>query len=105
MPSIGTPHKAKLTVTISSDVVNEIDEIAKVKGTPRSQVMEKILRDWLVKSRRRKIEKDIETYYLSLTKKERKEDRDKTSSTAFARSKHLYGNPFHKSPDIRILVS
>jgi len=38
MPSTSTIHKAKLTVTISGDVVNEIDEIAKEKGTPRSQV-------------------------------------------------------------------
>ena len=34
MPSTSTLRKAKLTVTISGDVVNEIDEIAKEKGTP-----------------------------------------------------------------------
>ena len=34
MPSTSTPRKAKLTITISGDVVNEIDEIAKEKGTP-----------------------------------------------------------------------
>ena len=53
-------------------MVNEIDEIAKEKGTPRSQVMEKMLRDWLLKSRKRAIEKDIEAYYLSLTEKGKK---------------------------------
>ncbi len=59
-------------------MVNEIDEIAKVKGTPRSQVMEELLRDSLLKSKRREIEKDIEAYYLSLSEKEKKEDREWT---------------------------
>ena len=76
MPSTSTLRKAKLTVTISGDVVNKIDEIAKEKGTPRSQVMEEMLRDWLLKSKKKEIEKDIEAYYLSLTEKEKKEDRE-----------------------------
>jgi metal-responsive CopG/Arc/MetJ family transcriptional regulator len=76
MPSVSIIRKAKLTVTISSDVVNEIDEIAKEKGTPRSQVMEEMLRDSLLKSKKRAIEKDIEAYYLYLTEKEKKEDRE-----------------------------
>lgn len=76
MPSTSILRKSKLTVTISGDVVNEIDEIAKEKRTPRSQIMEEILRDWLLKSKKRAIEKDIEAYYLSLSKKERKEDRE-----------------------------
>jgi len=42
MPAINILRKAKLTVTINGDVVNEIDEIAKEKGTPRSQIMEEI---------------------------------------------------------------
>ena len=33
-----------------------------------------MLRDWLLKSKKRAIEKDIETYYLSLTEKEKEED-------------------------------
>ena len=67
-------RKEKLTVTISGDLVNKIDEIAKEKGTPRSQVMEEMLRDSLQKTKIKAIEKDIEAYYLSLTKKEKKED-------------------------------
>jgi metal-responsive CopG/Arc/MetJ family transcriptional regulator len=82
MPSIRTLRKAKLTVTISGDVVNEIDEIAKEKGTPRSQVMEEMLRDSLLKSKKRAIEKDIEAYYLSLSEKEKKEDREWTKIAA-----------------------
>jgi len=82
MPSTNTMRKAKLTITISGDVVNEIDEIAKEKGTPRSQIMEEALRDWLHKSKREAIEKDIEAYYLSLSEKEKKEDREWTKIAA-----------------------
>ena len=82
MPSTSTLRKAKLTVTISGDVVNKIDEIVKEKGTPRSQVMEDMLRDSLLKSKKRAIEKDLEAYYLSLTEKEKKEDREWTKIAA-----------------------
>ncbi len=82
MPSTSTLRKAKLTVTISGDVVNEIDEIAREQGTPRSQVMEEMLRDSLLKSKKRAIEKDIEAYYLSLSEKEKKEDREWTKIAA-----------------------
>ncbi len=77
MPSTGM-RKAKLTVTISGDVVSEIDEIARERGTPRSQIMEDMLRDSLLKSRKREIEKKIEAYYLSLSEKDQKEDREWT---------------------------
>lgn len=88
MPSTGAMRKAKLTVTISGDLVNEIDEIAKERGTPRSQVMEEMLRDSLLESRKMAIEKDIEAYYLSLTEKEKKENREWTKiATAGAKSK------------------
>ena len=78
MPSKSILHKTKLTVTISGDVVNKIDKIAKEKGSPRSQIMEEMLRDSLLKSKKRAIEKDIESYYLSLSEKEKKEDREWT---------------------------
>ena len=82
MPSTSALRKAKLTVTISGDVVNEIDEIAKEKGTPRSQVIEEMLRDWLLKSKKRAIEKEIEAYYLSLTEKDKEEDIEWTTIAA-----------------------
>ena len=76
MSSINTMRKAKLTITISSDLSSEIDEIAKGKGTPRSQLMEEILRDWLAVSKKKAIEKDIKAYYLSLTEEEKKENKE-----------------------------
>ena len=82
MSSASPLRKAKLTVTISNDLVNEIDEIAKGKGEPRSQVMEEMLRDSLQASRKRAVEKDIEAYYLSLTEKEKEEDREWTQIAA-----------------------
>lgn len=78
MLSGSTLRKAKLTVTISGDVVDEIDEIAKEKKAPRSQIMEEMLRDGLLKSKKRAIEKNIEAYYLYLTEKEKNEDREWT---------------------------
>ena len=82
MSSISTLRKAKLTITISNDVSSEIDEIARKKGAPRSQVMEEILRDWLSWSKKNTIEKDIKDYYLSLTEEEKKENREWTKITS-----------------------
>ncbi len=79
MPSINALHKTKLTITINGDVADEIDEIVREKGSPRSQVMEEILRDGLLKFKKKAIEKDIEDYYLSLTEKEKKEDKEWTN--------------------------
>ena len=76
MASTSTLRKTKLTVTISGDVASDIDKIARKKKSPRSQVIEEILRDGLLRSKKRAIEKDIEAYYLSLTEKEKKEDRE-----------------------------
>ena len=82
MPSINTRRKAKLTITISSDLSCEIDEIAKEKGTPRSQLMEEILRDWLAESKKKAIEKDTRAYYMSLTEEEKKENKEWTGAAA-----------------------
>jgi len=82
MTSVNTMRKAKLTITISSDLSSEIDEIARVKGTPRSQLMEEILRDWLSVSKKKAIEKDIKAYYLSLTEEEKKENKEWTEAAA-----------------------
>ena len=76
MSSTSTLRKTKMTVTISGDVASEIDKIARKKKSPRSQVMEAMLRDSLLKSKKRAIEQDIEAYYLSLTEEEKKEDKD-----------------------------
>ncbi|MHB8281064.1 MAG: ribbon-helix-helix domain-containing protein [Candidatus Humimicrobiaceae bacterium] len=82
MSSINTMRKAKLTITISSDLSSEIDKIAKGKGTPRSQLMEEILRDWLAVSKKKAIEKDTKAYYLSFTEEEKRENKEWTEAAA-----------------------
>lgn len=88
MPSKSMLSKTKLTITISNDIAGKIDEISRKKGTPRSQVMEEMLRDWLQKSKKTSIEKEIEAYYLSLSEKEKEEDRewDKIAADSSKRS-------------------
>ena len=76
---MASPHiirKAKLTITINSDLAGDIDKLVKEKGYPRSQVMEEILRDWIQKYKSAEIEKSIEDYYLSLDKEEKREDKE-----------------------------
>lgn len=76
MPSLRTMRKSRLTVTISGDLVNELDEISTKKGIPRSQLMEEMLRDGLLKSKKSAVENEIKSYYLSLTESEKEEDRE-----------------------------
>jgi len=74
MPFPGILRKTKLTVTISGDVVNEIN--CKEKGNSKEPDNGRMLRDSLVKSKRKAIEKGIEAYYLSLSENEKGEDRE-----------------------------
>lgn len=69
MPSVSTLEKTRLTVTISNDVVNEIDKIAKEKETTRSQIMEELLHMGLLKFKKRRLEKESKAYCLSLIEK------------------------------------
>lgn len=82
MSSRGLASKTKVTVTLGRDVASAIDKIAKSNKAPRSQVMETILREGLRHVKKRAVEKDIETYYLSLTENEKKEDKEWTLMAA-----------------------
>lgn len=74
MSSSKALRKAKMTITISDDVAHEINKVVKEKGFPRSQVMEEILRDWIKDFKKNEIEKQVEAYYQSLGKEEKRED-------------------------------
>lgn len=76
MAFANTIRKAKLTITIGSDLAGEINEIARGKEIPRSQLMEEILREWLSVSKKKAVEKEIRAYYMSLTEEEKKENKE-----------------------------
>jgi metal-responsive CopG/Arc/MetJ family transcriptional regulator len=68
--------KLKVTVTLSPDLVREIDAIIEdVRGGSRSQLVEEALRRRLQDQSRKELERQTEAYYRSLSATERKEDR------------------------------
>lgn len=73
----GHAPKSKITVTLDSDLVRQIDDLL---GSPetrqRSRLVEEALRKWLEERTRGEIERQVEDYYRSLSEAERKEDAD-----------------------------
>ena len=82
MAFTNTIRKAKLTITINSDLAGEINEIARGKEIPRSQLMEEILREWLSVSKKKAVEMDIRAYYMSLTEEEKRENKEWSDAAA-----------------------
>lgn len=78
MASTNSLHKAKMTITINNDIALEIDRLARKRKTPRSKIMEDMLRESLIRNRKKKIENDIENYYLSLSEEDKIEDKEWT---------------------------
>ena len=64
--------KTKLSVTVDARLVEELDELA--RDSSRSQIVERALTRWLQETRRRRLEDEIERYYLEMTEEERAED-------------------------------
>ena len=64
--------KAKLSVTVDSRIVEELDELA--QDSSRSRIVEQALTSWLRHSRRRRLENAIERYYTDMLPEEREED-------------------------------
>jgi len=68
--------RVKITTSLDPELVKEIDEYVKgSKARSRSQLVENILRDWHREQKVRKVENQIEQYYLSLSNDEKDEDR------------------------------
>lgn len=82
--------KSKITVTLSPDVVRQLDALLdSPESRSRSRLVEEALRRMLEEQAQKKIERQVEDYYRSLSKAERKEN--KTWSKTSARSaKHLW---------------
>ncbi len=71
--------KVKVTASLGADIVKAIDGYLKEsKSRSRSQLIEDVLRSWLKEQKKRKLESEIEQYYLSLSDGERKEDQEWT---------------------------
>ena len=75
--------KSKVTVTLSQDIVRELDGlIPSLEGRSRSQLVEIAIREWLHDRAQRELEQQTEAYYRSLSKAERKEDKQWTTVAA-----------------------
>ena len=86
MPTLtARPPKSKITITLNADLVRRLDTLLDTpEAGSRSRLVEEALRHWLRSQARKDLEHQIEEYYRSLSKAERKED--KHWSKAAARS-------------------
>lgn len=91
MPTIlARSQKAKITVTLSSDLVRQIDKLLDLpEANSRSQLVEEAVRQWLRDQAQKELELKTEEYYLSLSKAERNEDQDWSKIAAHS-AKHLW---------------
>jgi metal-responsive CopG/Arc/MetJ family transcriptional regulator len=75
--------KVKVTASLDPDLVKAIDEYLKEsKIRSRSQLIEDVIRSWLMEKKKRKLECEIEQYYIALSDGERKEDQEWTDIAA-----------------------
>jgi metal-responsive CopG/Arc/MetJ family transcriptional regulator len=84
-------HKSKITVTLSNDIVRQIDKLLdSPEASSRSQLIEEAVRRWLHDQSQKELERQTEEYYLSLSERERNEDRQ-WSKIAARSAKRLWG--------------
>lgn len=75
--------KVKVTASLDPDLVKAIDGYLKEsKVRSRSQLIEDVIRSWYMEQKKKKLECEIEQYYLSLSDGERKEDQEWTDIAA-----------------------
>jgi metal-responsive CopG/Arc/MetJ family transcriptional regulator len=75
--------KVKVTASLDANLVKAIDGyLKKSKVRSRSQLIEDVIRSWLMEQKKRKLECEIEQYYLSLSDGERNEDQEWTDIAA-----------------------
>jgi metal-responsive CopG/Arc/MetJ family transcriptional regulator len=80
--------KVKVTASLDSGLVKAMDDYLKESETrSRSKLIEDILHHWHKEQKRRKLEAQIEEYYLSLSREEQEEDQQWCDIAA--RSAHL----------------
>ena len=64
--------KAKISVTVRSDLLDEVDRLAGQRG--RSTIVEEALSSWVRRRKQVALDQQIESYYRGLTVSERRED-------------------------------
>jgi len=74
--------KTKITVTLSDDLVHQLDQLPDTETRSRSHVVEQALRWWLEEYKQKQLESQVEEYYISLSKAEREEDQEWTKIAA-----------------------
>jgi metal-responsive CopG/Arc/MetJ family transcriptional regulator len=73
---MGNAVKEKVTVSIDLALVSEVDrQVRAHRADSRSAIVEEALRFWRREQQRRQIERGVEEYYRSRSKKEAREDR------------------------------
>ena len=92
MPTtLARSHKSKITVTLSNDVVRQIDKLLdSPEASSRSRLVEEAVRQWLHDQSQKELERQTEEYYLSLSERERNEDRQ-WAKIAARSAKRLWG--------------
>jgi len=92
MPTtLARSHKSKITVTLSNDVVRQIDKLLdSPEASSRSRLVEEAVRQWLHDQSQKELERQTEEYYLSLSERERNEDRQ-WAKIAARSGKRLWG--------------
>ncbi|MBS3917813.1 MAG: ribbon-helix-helix protein, CopG family [Deltaproteobacteria bacterium] len=84
-------QKAKITVTLSNDLVHQIDKLLdSPEASSRSQMVEEAVRRWLRDQAQKELERETEEYYLSLSKTERNDDQE-WSRIAARSARRLWG--------------
>ncbi len=77
MPTFSHTSKTKITITLSPDVVRQLDALLDTPETrSRSRLVEEALRQWLERRVQGEIERQTEEYYRSLSLAEQEEDQE-----------------------------
>ena len=88
---ISRHSKTKVTVTLNPELVRQLDELSDTpKAGSRSRLVEEAVRVWLYDQAQKDLERQTEEYYLSLSKAERKEDKQ-WSKIAARSARRLWG--------------
>lgn len=90
MPTAIRSAKSKITVTLSSDLVHQLNALTNSpEAGSRSRLVEEAIRAWFQEHTRKELERQTEEYYRSLSRAERKEDQQ-WSKTAARSAKRLW---------------